>query len=385
MTMNLPPVERRQTGPARQLSLTRYARKPGPVGIPLPVGGSERAERRRIRPKPGRWAALVALLGIGAGAVYWFSSLPAVIVVHPRRGPAVQSVYATGTVEPTVMVPISARSAARLVELAADEGSVVAKGQVLAKLENDDLRRAIEMAEAEERYAKTEFDRLGVLAGRQVAARSAYDRAKADWEKARAAAAQAAALAGYLQLVAPADGTIIRRDGEIGQLIGANQTVFWLSCCAPLRISAEVDEEDIAQVRPGQEVLIRSDAHPGRIFHGKVQAITPKGDPVARSYRVRISLPADTPLMIGMTTETNIVLRQGEHALLLPAGAVQQGKVWRVENGRLHPNNVTVGAKGVTEIEILEGAGDGDWIVTAPSPSLKAGQHVRLIPNSGQQ
>jgi RND family efflux transporter MFP subunit len=152
-----------------------------------------------------------------------------------------------------------------------------------------------------------------------------------------------------------------------------------------LRISAEVDEEDIAQVRPGQEVLIRSDAHPSRIFHGKVQAITPKGDPVARSYRVRISLPADTPLMIGMTTETNIVLRQGEHALLLPAGAVQQGKVWRVENGRLHPNNVTVGAKGATEIEILEGVGDGDWIVTAPSPSLQAGQHVRPIPDLGQQ
>jgi multidrug efflux pump subunit AcrA (membrane-fusion protein) len=90
-------------------------------------------------------------------------------------------------------------------------------------------------------------------------------------------------------------------------------------------------------------VLIRSDAYPGRIFDGKVQQITPKGDPVARSYRVRISLPAHTPLMIGMTTETNIVLRRSEDALLLPAGAVQQDKAWRVENGRLHPNNVTVG------------------------------------------
>ncbi len=129
----------------------------------------------------------------------------------------------------------------------------------------------------------------------------------------------------------------------------------------------------------------RSGPYSGRIFYGQVQAITPKGDPVARSYRVRISLPADTSLMIGMTTETNIVLRQSEHALLLPAGAVQQDKVWRVENGRLHPNNVTVGAKGATEIEILEGVGDGDWIVTTPSPSLKAGQHVRPIPDLGQR
>src|SRR5260370_4792507 len=184
MTMNLPRAERRQPGPTRQLSLTGYARTPRPVGISLPVGGSERAERRRIRPNSARWAALVPLRGVGA--VYWFSPPPTIVVVHPRRGPAVQSVYATGTVEPTVMVPISARSAARLVELAADEGSVVAKGQVLAKLENDDLRRAIDMAEAEERYAKAEFHRLGALAGRQVVARSAYHRAKADWEKARA-------------------------------------------------------------------------------------------------------------------------------------------------------------------------------------------------------
>src|SRR5262249_7897049 len=155
-----------------------------------PVGGTEKAKWRRIRPKPSRWVALVVLLGICAGAVYWFSSPPTVVVVHPRRGPAVQSVYATGTVEPTVMVPISARSAARLVQLDADEGSAVAKGQVLARLENDDLRRAIDMAEAEERYAKAEFDRLGVLVGRQVVARSAYDRAKTNWEKAQAAAEQ---------------------------------------------------------------------------------------------------------------------------------------------------------------------------------------------------
>jgi RND family efflux transporter MFP subunit len=280
------------------------------------------------------------------------------------------------------MVPISAHNMARLAELDADEGSTVVKGQVLAKLEDDDLRRAVEVTEAEERYAKAELDRLAVLVARQVVARSTYDRAKADWEKARAAAA---AEAGYLQLVAPADGTVIRRDGEIGQLIGANQTVFWLYSNAPLRISAEVDEEDIAQVRPDQQVLIRSDALPGQTFHGQVKAVTPKGDPVARSYRVRISLPGGTPLMIGMTTETNIILRQSDHALLVPAGSVRQDTVWRVEDGRLSPQKVTVGAKGATEIEILEGVSDTDWIVAAPSPRLKAGQQVRAIPAAGQR
>lgn len=319
---------------------------------------------------------LLALCAV-AGAVYWFLLPPTVVVVAPRRGPAVQAVYATGTVEPTIMVPIAARTAARLVELDADEGSTVKKGQVLARLEDDDLRRSIDAAQAEERYAKAALDRAAALLARGVAARSTYDRAKADWEKAQAAVAQLTAQAGFLRLLAPADGIVIRRDGEIGQMIGANQTVFWLSCCAPLRISAEVDEEDIVEVRPGQKVLIRSDAFPGRTFNGLVQAVTPKGDPVARTYRVRISLPSDTPLMIGMTAETNIVLRQTDHALLLPATAVRQDRVWRVENGRAMPREVTLGAKGANEVEILNGIGPRDLVVAAPTPGFKAGQRVR--------
>jgi len=379
MARNLTPIEP-QTGSTKRRPQPAYARQPSPIGVPLPVGSRDTAERRRTRRRPVLWVGLLALLPIGAGVIYWLAAPPSVTVVHPRRGPAVQAVYATGTVEPTVMVPIAAHSMARLVELNVDEGQTVAKGQVLARLEDDDLRRAVEVTEAEERYTKAAHDRLAALVERQVAAKSAYDRAKADWEKARAAAARAAAEAGYLQLVAPADGTVIRRDGEIGQMIGANQTVFWLYSNAPLRISAEVDEEDIAQVRPGQQVLIRSDALPGQTFHGQVRAVTPKGDPVARSYRVRVSLPADTPLMIGMTTENNIILRQSDHALLAPAGSVQQDTVWRVEDGRLSPQKIKIGAKGATEVEILEGVSDGDWIVAAPSPSLRAGQQVHAVP-----
>lgn len=373
------PAEPQQHRRPGQLSVVEQARKRDPSAVPLAHGESEPATWRNTRRHWVRWAALVILLGIAAGAIYWVLLPPSVAVVQPRRGSAVQAVYATGTVEPSVMVPIAARSAARLIALDADEGSDVKKGQLLARLENDDLRRAVEVAEAEERYAKAQLDRVVQLVERQVTTRSAYDRAKADWEKARATRARTAAEAGYLDLVAPADGTIIRRDGEIGQMIGPNQSVFWLSCCAPLRISAEVDEEDIAQVRPGQEVLIRSDAFPGRIFHGAVQAITPKGDPVARAYRVRVSLPPDTPLMIGMTAETNIVLRQSDNALLLPAGAVQQNMVWRVEDGRLSARQVTTGAKGATEVEILSGIAEGDVVVAAPVPGFKAGQWVRPV------
>jgi len=81
-----------------------------------------------------------------------------------------------------------------------------------------------------------------------------------------------------------------------------------------------------------------------------------------------------------MTTETNIILRQSDHALLLPAGSTQQDTIWRVEDGRLSPQKVRVGARGATEVEILEGVSDSDWIVAAPSPGLKAGQQVHAVP-----
>jgi len=348
-----------------------------PLAAPPPAARDETPAARAPRRFGVRWLALLALVCAAAGAVYWFVLPPPLDFVQPHRGHATQAVYATGRVEPSVMIPIAARTASRLVELNTDEGSKVIKGQVLARLENDDLQRAIDAAAAEERYAKAELERQSLLVERQVATRSAYDRAKADWEKAKAARERALSESGYLELLAPADGTVIRRDGEIGQMIVANQTVFWLSCCAPLRISAEVDEEDIAQVRPGQPVLIRSDAFLGKIFNGQVQAVTPKGDPVARTYRVRIALPSDTPLMIGMTAETNIVLHDTERGLLVPTSAVRQDTVWRVEDGRLWPRHVEIGAKGASEIEILSGIGDGDWIVSAPSPDLKAGQSVR--------
>jgi len=371
------PVEPQSSRRVSQIAPVDRARTAEPAAIPSP--------RPAPRPKPpsagrsARWVGLLLLLGVAAGALYWILLPPSVSVVQPRRGAAVQAVYATGTVEPSVMIPIAARTMARLIALQVDEGAVVKQGQLLARLENDDLRRAVEAAAAEERYTREQLDRMTQLLARKVIARTAYDRAKADWEKARANRERAATEAGYLDLVAPADGTVIRRDGEIGQMIGANQPIFWLSCCAPLRVSAEVDEEDIAQVRPGQQVLIRCDAFPGQVFRGRVQTVTPKGDPVARSYRVRVSLPPDTPLMIGMTAETNILLRRSENALLLPAGAVRQNTVWRVENGRLAPRPVTVGAIGAREVEILSGVTGGDSIVAAPTAELRAGERVRPV------
>lgn len=280
-----------------------------------------------------RVVALIALV-VGAGwLVLQLLAPPTVFVIQPSRGTAVQAVYATGTVEASIMVRIAPRVAGRLVELGADEGQDVKEGQILARLEDTDLRFSV---------AELQM--------------------------------------GFMALKAPVDGRIIRRDGEVGDFIPVNQPVFFLSKAdVPPRIEADVDEEDVAVVQTGQKVLIKADAFADRMFEGRVAEITPKGEPVARSYRVRVKLPADTPLMIGMTAETNIIVAERQNTLLVPSTALSSNSIWLVRNGRLVKQPVKVGAKGLDRTEILTGLTDHDQIVVQPRDSLRPGDKVQTI------
>ncbi len=299
-------------------------------------------------------------------------------VVHPRRGPAVQAIYATGTIEGSIMFPIAPRVTARLIELAVDEGDKVTEGQVLARFEDEEMKEAVRELEAREKHAKEELERQRILFQGRAVSKQEFDSARSEWEAASAAKKAADVKASYLTLYAPAAGEIIRRDGEAGQLVASDRPVFWMVKDGPLRISAEVDEEDISLVQPGQEVLIRGDAFPGSTFKGEVQTITPKGDPIQRSYRVRIRFLENAPVKIGMTAENNIIVRRTDDALLVPSTAVTKDQLWKVREGRLTRTNVTIGARGIKETEILSGVTSDDLIVVRPAPDAADGAEVKV-------
>ncbi len=327
-----------------------------------------------------RWTLAIGALAT-AGGIYWWRAGPvALAVVTPVLGPAVEAIYATGTVEPTVMLPISPRQASYLVERNVDEGSSVRKGQVLARLDDTDLRKTVEELAARERYARTHFERMQQLVDRHVIAQIELDRARADLEAAEAALKRANALRGFMTLTAPADGLIIRRDGEVGQFIPVGQPIFYLSCCAPLRVTAAVDEEDIPRVRVGQKALLRADALPDRVFDGEVSEITPKGDPVARSYRVRISLAEPESFKVGMTVDANLIVSERKDALLVPSTVIQDGAVWLVDQGKLRRQPVRVGVTGAGHTEIVEGLTPEDQIVAVPTQRLREGRAARIRP-----
>ena len=278
------------------------------------------------------WTLSLVALAALAGAIVWWRQGPVpVSVVVPSRGPAIDAIYATGTVEPTVMLPIAPRVGGRIVDLNADEGDRVREGQVLARLDDADLTSTVDELEARARYAQSQHERIANLVRQGFMANAEADRTRAEQDAALAAVKRARSQRDYMALTAPEVGLIIKRDGERGQFIPAGQAVFFLSCCAPLRVTAEVDEEDIARVKVGQKVVLRADALPGEILDGRVGEIT-KGDPVARSSRAGRMVDPDK-FKVGMTVDANLIVAERADALLVPATAVRVARCGRSRTG----------------------------------------------------
>jgi multidrug efflux pump subunit AcrA (membrane-fusion protein) len=107
------------------------------------------------------------------------------------------------------------------------------------------------------------------------------------------------------------------------------------------------------------------------------------GDPDTKTYRVRFALPDDSPLMIGMTVEVNVVTATRPDTLLVPAGAVTaDGAVFVVEDGRAWRRDVAIGIRGTTRIEILDGLDEGASVVVPPPDGLDDGARVVAEPAS---
>jgi RND family efflux transporter MFP subunit len=288
----------------------------------------------------------------------------------------VEAVYATGAVEPVHWAKVAPVVTGRLVAINARDNQAVRKGDVLARLDDREARAKLAELQARVAFLSQELQRLYSLHERRVISEKAYQQTISDHAAAVAAVAAAEQRLKDFSLVAPLDGTVLRQDGNIGEVVAAGEVIFWVGRAKPLRVTAEVDEEDIVQVRPGQLVWVKADAFPRQPFRARVAEITPKGDPVNKVYRVRIRLGDETPLKIGMTAEVNIETRRKKNALLIPIDALDGDVVWIVQKGRARRRRVTVGMRGAELAEILNGLDDKAWIIVRPPKDLKDGQRV---------
>lgn len=318
--------------------------------------------------------ALLAVLG----SWHLFFAPKQIEVAAVQEGAAAELVYATGVVEPMVSATLSAEVAGRLASFSADEGDKVATGQELGQL---DLQKESALAaDAAARLDKAQRDltRAKTLLDKKSGSQESYDNAKTELNRAEASYKALSADTERRVFKAPFDGILTRREGEVGEFVLQGRTVFEVAQTDKLRVTLDVDEEDIARVLAGQKVLLTADAFPAQVFEATITDITPQGDSLNKSYRVRANLPAATPLPLGMTVEANIVLLEKPKVLLIPSTALTpEGHVFVVAGHHVKKVAPTLGIKGLETTEVQSGLALNDQIALKPA-GLSDGQRVSL-------
>jgi membrane fusion protein, multidrug efflux system len=328
-----------------------------------------------------RVLGIVALLIAAGGGYYGYTNLLRVQTVTSSLvtlAPVSEAIYGTGTVEPqrwAKVVPLQRR---RLIELCSCEGQNVRAGQVLGRQDDAEERSALKELEVTNQQAQRDLDRAEKDRGKSDAAQTEYEQRWTQLEESKTRIAAQKVRIDALVLRAPLDGMVLRRDGEVGEIAGPTDVLFWVGPPTPMQVVAEVNEEEINRIAVGQKALLRSEAFPGQALRASVSQITPKGDPTRKTFRVYLLLPPDTPLRIGMSVEANIIFREKPSALVVPAEAVANNAVQVIANDRIERVPVTVGIRGSRNVEIVGDVSRGMAVLSPARLDLAEGTRVRI-------
>lgn len=321
----------------------------------------------------------IAIACAAVGIWWWtYGRIAEVTVVSPVRGAAAEIVYATGAVEPVRWSKVTSLVRQRIVEICNCENKAVKRGDVLARLDDKEIRASLHELRAREDFAKREVARTTELIGRGAVTTQAHEKALTDLRQIQGLILVLEERVDQYTITSPMDGIVLRQDGEVGEIVEAGSILFRVGVPKPLEVEAEVNEEDIPRVAVGRLVLFRTDAFPGRRIEGRVREITPMGNPVTKTYRIRVDLPDDTPLRIGMSVEANIVTREKENALLIPTVALVGSHVFIVVGDVARRREVKIGIKGTRATEILEGLDEKDRLISPAVSGLHDDERVRL-------
>jgi RND family efflux transporter MFP subunit len=323
---------------------------------------------------------VVLLIAAGGGYYGYTNYLHAQTVTSSivTVAPVSEAIYGTGTVEPqrwAKVVPLQRR---RLVELCSCEGQQVKAGQVLGRQDDAEERSALQELQVSNQQAQRDLDRAEKDRGKSDAAQTEYEQRWTQFEESKTRIAAQKVRIDALVLRAPLDGMVLRRDGEVGEIAGPTDVLFWVGPPAPMQVVAEINEEEINRILVGQKALLRSEAFPGQALRASVSQITPKGDPTRKTFRVYLLLPPDTPLRIGMSVEANIIFREKASALVVPAEAVAGNAVQVVVNDRIERVPVTVGIRGSRNVEIVGDVSRGMAVLSPARIDLADGTKVRI-------
>lgn len=392
-------------------------------------------------------AALVAALSAAGLAWRMNAATPApVATVQPQ--PLVRSLQFSARVATVSRVDLGATVTGRVQAVAVTEGATVRAGQPLIRLEADELGAALAQAQASERQAAARLaglrstGRRGSVAGtaqaesvlaaaqadlartealvaqgflsaarldegrRAVAvARAQMDAARAQeaavaeqgsdvaQAQAQLALAQAATRAAQARLaqavvLAPADGRVLARLVEPGQIVQPGKALLSLALAGPVQLKAQVDERYLEQLQPGQAARVVADAFPAQPFNAQVLSLAPLVDAQRGAIEVKLAPQPPVPAFLreDMTLSVDVETARRARALALPAAALRsepqagRSRVLVVRDGRVEERVVRIGLATLDAVEVLEGLAEGEQVLTGPA--LAPGQRVRAQPQA---
>lgn len=353
---------------------------------------------------------LVAVIILGS-IVWYFQMRPIDASVHlVDRGAVVQSVMGTGTLEARIRTTISPKVAGRIAEVFVDQGTVVKAGQVLVRLDDEDLIQQVRIATAGVRSAEAtlgrfraelsqantifskneaEWNRYQKLTVDSAVSRSEMDQALENYELAKSGLARAEAnlleaeqqvalnretqkfqeaRLAESKIMAPFDGLIIERVRDPGAIVVPGSPVLQLISLEELWVSAWVDESEMARLKDGQAARIVFRSQPDNTFEGTVARLGKQADRESREFTVDVRvMQLPETWAIGQRAEVFIEVDRRSDCLRVPVSFLVQGKkgtgVFVFQNGRAQWRDVVTGISGRDEVEIVDGLNSGDRIL----------------------
>ena len=375
----------------------------------------------RIRATTVRGAALLAAASLalagckrdgGADA----AEAPPVITVGPENvtvvqrdtlqtGPAV-----SGTLAPEQQANVRAELSGTVLRTAAEAGERVARGALLAQIDDASVRDQVlsartGVASAENAYqvAQRELQRsqtlltAGAIAERDVeAAQRASEAARAQLAAARAQLAAANKQQDATRVTAPFSGIVSQRSVNAGDVVTPGTALFTIVEPSSMRFEASVPAEQLADVRVGAPVRFIVTGYPERSFQGRITRVNPVADPATRQVRILVSVPNTGGRLVGGLFAEGNVASTSTIGLVVPDAAVDQRgvtpSVYRLSGGRVEQVPVTLGLRDAKSERVLVtgGIAAGDTLLTGaaqgitPGSSVVVGQ-IQDVSPAGQQ
>lgn len=284
----------------------------------------------------------------------------------------------TSTVQPYIKNNIAPQSMNRISKINVEIGDFVTKGQVLAEMDQIQLRQAeLQMKNYETEYNRLQelYDAGGLSQSDLDAIELAYNVSKTSYEN----------LLENSVLTSPISGIVTARNYDAGDMYGMTLPLFTVEQIVPVKLLIGVSETDYSKIRKGAPVSITVDALPGKTFTGKVNRVYPSIDPMTRTVTVETVVNnSDKVLRPGMFARVTLNFETVESIIIPDTAVIKQTGSGERFVYILNPDNtvtykkVELGLRLDNEYEVLSGVAEGDKVVTGGQIRLKDGIKVTI-------